>query len=111
MAEDRLPLVRAMIMARTDEERTDALERLLPLQQRDFEGIFEAMAGLPVNIRLLDPPLHEFLPAGAAEIKDLARKTGVDPVKLRARVEQHHEANPMLGHRGCRLGISHPDIT
>jgi pyruvate,orthophosphate dikinase len=69
------------------------------------------MAGLPVTIRLLDPPLHEFLPTGAAEIKDLSRKMGEDAARVRARVEQHHEANPMLGHRGCRLGISYPDIT
>ncbi|MEW5930916.1 MAG: pyruvate, phosphate dikinase [Gemmatimonadota bacterium] len=108
---DRIDAVREMILAETGAKRAIALAKLLPMQRQDFEGIFLAMDGLPVTIRLLDPPLHEFLPAGAAEIKDLGRKMGVDPVKLRARVEQHHEANPMLGHRGCRLGISHPDIT
>ncbi|HEX2093030.1 MAG TPA: pyruvate, phosphate dikinase [Longimicrobiaceae bacterium] len=108
---DRIDAVREMILAETGAQRAIALAKLLPMQRADFEGIFRAMDGLPVTIRLLDPPLHEFLPAGAAEIKDLARKLGVDPVRLRARVDQHHEANPMLGHRGCRLGISHPDIT
>jgi pyruvate,orthophosphate dikinase len=81
------------------------------MQRGDFEGIFRAMDGLPVTIRLLDPPLHEFLPHGAAEIKALARRLGVDAGRLRSRVESHHEANPMLGHRGCRLGITYPDIT
>jgi pyruvate,orthophosphate dikinase len=69
------------------------------------------MDGLPVTIRLLDPPLHEFLPTGSAEIRDLSRKLGMDPARMRMRVEQHHESNPMLGHRGCRLGITYPDIT
>ena len=108
---DRIDAVREMILAETGAKRAIAVAKLLPMQRQDFEGIFRAMDGLPVTIRLLDPPLHEFLPSGAAEIKDLARKMGVDPVKLRARVEQHHEANPMLGHRGCRLGISYPDIS
>ncbi|HEX2189305.1 MAG TPA: pyruvate, phosphate dikinase [Longimicrobiaceae bacterium] len=108
---DRIDAVREMILADTGARRAIALAKLLPMQREDFAGIFRAMDGLPVNIRLLDPPLHEFLPSGAAEIKDLARKMGLDPVKLRASVDRHHEANPMLGHRGCRLGISHPDIT
>ncbi|HEX7243218.1 MAG TPA: pyruvate, phosphate dikinase [Longimicrobiaceae bacterium] len=108
---DRIDAVREMILAESGMKRALALAKLLPMQRADFEGIFRAMDGLPVTIRLLDPPLHEFLPAGAAEIKDLARKLGADPARLRARVEQHHEANPMLGHRGCRLGISFPDIT
>ncbi|MDP9349048.1 MAG: pyruvate, phosphate dikinase, partial [Gemmatimonadota bacterium] len=108
---DRIDAVREMILAESGARRAIALARLLPMQRSDFEGIFRAMDGLPVTIRLLDPPLHEFLPAGAAEIKDLSRKLGVDPSRLRMRVEQHREANPMLGHRGCRLGISHPDIT
>lgn len=108
---DRISAVREMILADSDVQRTLALAKLLPMQRADFEGIFRAMHGLPVTIRLLDPPLHEFLPTGAAEIKDLARKLAMDPVRLRARVEQHHEANPMLGHRGCRLGIVFPDIT
>ena len=100
MAEDRLPLVRAMIMASSDEERRAALDPLLPLQQEDFEGIFEAMAGLPVTIRLLDPPLHEFLPPlEEAESPEMA-----------ARIRSLTEANPMLGTRGCRLGLLFPEI-
>jgi pyruvate,orthophosphate dikinase len=100
MAEDRLPLVRAMIMARDEEERHAALEKLLPLQQADFEGIFEAMAGLPVTIRLLDPPLHEFLPPlEEAESPEMER-----------RIRALQEANPMLGTRGCRLGLLYPEI-
>jgi pyruvate,orthophosphate dikinase len=100
MAEDRLPLVRDMILARDEEERRAALDRLLPLQQGDFEGIFEAMAGFPVTIRLLDPPLHEFLPP-------LEEATSEE---MRERIRQLHEANPMLGTRGCRLGLQYPEI-
>ena len=100
MAEDRLPHVRAMIMASNEEERRRALEELLPFQQADFEGIFEAMAGLPVTIRLLDPPLHEFLPSlDEAESAEMAR-----------RIRALREANPMLGTRGCRLGLLYPEI-
>jgi pyruvate, orthophosphate dikinase len=100
MAEDRLPLVRAMILARDEDERREALEKLLPLQQADFEGIFEAMAGLPVTIRLLDPPLHEFLPPlEEAESPEMER-----------RIRALQEANPMLGTRGCRLGLLYPEI-
>jgi pyruvate, orthophosphate dikinase len=100
MAEDRLPIVRDMILARDEEERRSALERLLPMQQGDFEGIFEAMAGLPVTIRLLDPPLHEFLPPIEEATSDA----------MRDRIRQLHEANPMLGTRGCRLGLQFPEI-
>jgi pyruvate,orthophosphate dikinase len=100
MAEERLPLVRAMIMASGEEERRDALAKLLPLQQEDFEGIFEAMAGLPVTIRLLDPPLHEFLPPAEEAESD----------EMRRRIRGLREANPMLGTRGCRLGILYPEI-
>jgi pyruvate,orthophosphate dikinase len=99
-AEDRLPVVREMIMASGEEERRSALDRLLPMQQSDFEGIFEAMAGLPVTIRLLDPPLHEFLP-------DLENATDE---RMRERIKQLREANPMLGTRGCRLGLMYPEI-
>jgi pyruvate,orthophosphate dikinase len=100
MAEDRLPIVRQMIMAGSEEERRRALERLLPVQQADFEGIFEAMAGLPVTIRLLDPPLHEFLPSlEEAETAEMAH-----------RIRALREANPMLGTRGCRLGLLYPEI-
>jgi len=100
MAEDRLPLVREMIMASDEKTRRAALEQLLPLQQSDFEGIFEAMAGLPVTIRLLDPPLHEFLPP-LDEATD---------ERMRRRIRTLQEANPMLGTRGCRLGIQYPEI-
>jgi pyruvate,orthophosphate dikinase len=100
MAENRLPRVRAMIMASGEEERREALDKLLPLQQEDFEGIFEAMAGLPVTIRLLDPPLHEFLPSlEDAESAEMAR-----------RIRSLQESNPMLGTRGCRLGLLYPEI-
>jgi pyruvate,orthophosphate dikinase len=100
MAEERLPVVRRMIMARGEEERREALAELLPLQQRDFEGIFEAMAGLPVTIRLLDPPLHEFLPPVEEAESD----------EMRRRIRSLHEANPMLGTRGCRLGLLYPEV-
>jgi pyruvate,orthophosphate dikinase len=100
MADDRLPIVREMILAREEDERRAALDRLLPMQQQDFEGIFEAMAGLPVTIRLLDPPLHEFLPA-LDEATD---------ERTRERVRQLQESNPMLGTRGCRLGLQFPEI-
>jgi pyruvate,orthophosphate dikinase len=100
MAEDRLPIVREMIMARGEEERRSALERLLPHQQADFEGIFEAMAGLPVTIRLLDPPLHEFLPP----LEEAADE------RMRERIRALQESNPMLGTRGCRLGLMWPEI-
>jgi pyruvate,orthophosphate dikinase len=100
MAEDRLPLVREMILAHSEEERRAALERLLPMQQGDFEGIFEAMAGHSVTIRLLDPPLHEFLPS----VEEAPTE------EVRRRVEQLREQNPMLGTRGCRLGLQYPEI-
>ena len=100
MGDERLPVVREMIMAREEEERRAALERLLPMQQADFEGILEAMAGLPVTIRLLDPPLHEFLPPLEEATSDA----------MRDRIRQLQEANPMLGTRGCRLGLQFPEI-
>jgi pyruvate,orthophosphate dikinase len=100
MGEDRLPVVREMILARDEDERRTVLDRLLPMQQGDFEGIFEAMAGLPVTIRLLDPPLHEFLPPLEEATSDA----------MRDRIRQLHEANPMLGTRGCRLGLQFPEI-
>jgi pyruvate,orthophosphate dikinase len=100
MAEDRLPIVRQMIMAGSEEERRRALDHLLPVQQSDFEGIFEAMAGLPVTIRLLDPPLHEFLPP----LED------AETPQMAHRIRALREANPMLGTRGCRLGLMYPEI-
>ena len=108
---DRIDAVREMIVAETVEARRAALAKIEPLQQGDFEGIFEVMDGLPVTIRTLDPPLHEFLPHGDAEIADLARKMGIEPATLKAKVESLREANPMLGFRGCRLGIIYPEIT
>jgi len=100
MGEERLPVVREMIMAREEDERRSVLDKLLPMQQSDFEGIFEAMAGLPVTIRLLDPPLHEFLPPLEEATSDA----------MRDRIRQLHESNPMLGTRGCRLGLQFPEI-
>src|SRR5678816_4127167 len=91
--------------------RRRALAKLLPIQRADFEGIFEAMNGLPVTIRLLDPPLHEFLPHGGEESKLLARTLGLSRPDLARIVESLRETNPMLGHRGCRLGITFPEIT
>jgi pyruvate, orthophosphate dikinase len=116
MAEDRQPKMRAMIMADDTQARRTALRELLPLQQADFEGLFEAMAGLPVNIRLLDPPLHEFLPNLPGLRADVERarievSDDLDELELLlARVEEVHEENPMLGTRGCRLGILYPEI-
>lgn len=118
-APERLPIVQEMIMAETEEERRKALDKLLPFQKDDFKGIFKEMAGLPVIIRTLDPPLHEFLPKREELMVEIAlmKERGEDPKKIEekekilARVEQLHEFNPMLGHRGCRLGITYPEIT
>ncbi|HEY8515386.1 MAG TPA: pyruvate, phosphate dikinase [Candidatus Binatia bacterium] len=107
---DRIDAVREMILADDTEGRRRALAKILPMQKEDFKGIFRAMAGLPVTVRLLDPPLHEFLPHTDAEIKDLSTKIGVSVEKLRNKVTSLHELNPMLGHRGCRLGITFPEI-
>ena len=108
---DRIAAMREMIVARDESGRRRALAKLLPMQRQDFEGIFDAMAGLPVTIRLLDPPLHEFLPHGGEESKLLARTLGVTRAELAHVVESLRETNPMLGHRGCRLGITYPEIT
>ncbi|MCL5959761.1 MAG: pyruvate, phosphate dikinase [Chloroflexi bacterium] len=108
---DRIDAMREMIVADTLEDRKLALDKLLPLQKSDFVGIFTAMNGFPVTIRTLDPPLHEFLPHEQHEIIDLARKMGVDPERLIAKVNSLREANPMLGFRGCRLGLVFPEIT
>ena len=106
----RISAVREMILADTEAGRRAALYKLLPEQRSDFVTIFEVMAGLPCTIRLLDPPLHEFLPHGDTEFEELAEATGVDIEKLRRRAGELHEFNPMLGHRGCRLGITYPEI-
>jgi pyruvate,orthophosphate dikinase len=108
---DRITAMREMIVAREEGGRRRALAKLLPMQRADFEGIFEAMDGLPVTIRLLDPPLHEFLPHGGEESKLLARTLDMPRADLNRIIESLRETNPMLGHRGCRLGISYPEIT
>ena len=108
---DRITAMREMIVARDEGGRRRALAKLLPMQRSDFEGIFEAMSGHPVTIRLLDPPLHEFLPHGGEESKLLARQLGLSRQALSHIVETLRESNPMLGHRGCRLGITYPEIT
>jgi pyruvate, orthophosphate dikinase len=118
-AEDRIPHMRAMIMADNEKDRRAALKKLLPMQRSDFAGLFRAMAGLPVTIRLLDPPLHEFLPKREELMVEIAVLQATKPKspKLKElktilrRVEELHEFNPMLGHRGCRLGITYPEIT
>ncbi len=108
---DRILAMREMIIASTDEERRAALAKLEPMQKQDFVGIFKAMDGFPVTIRTLDPPLHEFLPHTDEEIQNLATEIDVDPGVIKAKVAALAEANPMLGHRGCRLGITAPEIT
>ena len=108
---DRILAVREMIFANTLEDRKKALAKILPFQREDFVGIFSALDGLPVNIRLLDPPLHEFLPHTNEEKKELADSLGLDMKTIEHRGEQLHEFNPMLGHRGCRLGITFPEIS
>ncbi|MBB6478781.1 pyruvate, phosphate dikinase [Spirochaeta isovalerica] len=108
--EAKLEAFRVMIVSDTVEERKEALKEILKLQIEDFEGIFEAMDGLPVTVRLLDPPLHEFVPHTDAEINALAAKMNMDSKALKSRLEGLNEANPMLGHRGCRLGVTYPEI-
>jgi pyruvate,orthophosphate dikinase len=108
--EDRITAVRHLILADDPAERRAALGKLLPMQRRDFVGIYRAMDGLPVTIRLLDPPLHEFLPVSEAQFRKVAREMRVPVKALRDRAAQLHESNPMLGHRGCRLGITFPEI-
>ncbi len=109
-AEDRLLSVREMILAKDVEARKKALAKLLPFQKQDFIGIFKEMKGLPVTIRLLDPPLHEFLPNTPEDQERVAKQLGIDPRQLRDTVNSLHEFNPMLGHRGCRLGLTYPEI-
>lgn len=109
--EERIKAMREMILSDTKEERETAINKLLPYQKQDFKGILKAMEALPVTIRLLDPPLHEFVPHEESLISDLAKSMNKDIEKVKARIEQLKELNPMLGHRGCRLGISYPEIT
>ncbi len=108
---DRIKAMREMILAKDEEGRRKALEKLLPIQREDFEGVFEAMAGLPVTIRLLDPPLHEFVPHEPENQKEMADEMGISPEEVKQLVEDLDEFNPMLGHRGCRLGNTYPEIT
>jgi pyruvate,orthophosphate dikinase len=108
--EERRLAIQKMIVAETEAERRAALDLLLPFQRQDFIGIFEAMGGRPVTVRLVDPPLHEFVPHEEDKQRELAGSLGVDFEKIRRRVEQLHEANPMLGHRGCRLAVTYPEI-
>jgi len=112
-SDERIKSVRQMIMSSTVEQRQKALDHLFPYQRSDFEGIFRSMDGLPVTIRLLDPPLHEFLPEGNIEdiVREMASETGAAEEEVFARVEKLSEVNPMLGFRGCRLGISYPELT
>ena len=108
--EERILSVREMILSKTQEDRSRALQKLLPHQRKDFIEIFKIMQGLPVTVRLLDPPLHEFLPKSEKEISEVAYVVGTDIKEVESRIEELHEQNPMLGHRGCRLGISFPEI-
>ena len=107
---DRIPVVREMIISQTTEQREIALSKLLPLQRSDFEGIFKTMAGKPVTIRLLDPPLHEFLPTEEDDIADLAKRMNLTVDRLKETIAGLHEVNPMMGHRGCRLSVTYPEI-
>ena len=108
--EDRITPMREMIIADTETERREALAKLLPMQRADFVELFEIMAGMPVTIRLIDPPLHEFLPHEESDVEAVAKSMGIDPDRLKSRATALREFNPMLGHRGCRLLISHPEI-
>ena len=108
--EDRIPAVREMIVAKTLQQRQKALDKLLPMQRGDFEGLFKALGGLPVTIRLLDPPLHEFLPTNEDDVRALSREMGISYDSLKDTIADLHEFNPMLGHRGCRLAVTYPEI-
>ena len=108
--EDKIRIFREMIVAANEQARQKALKKLLPLQQKDFAGIFEAMDGFPVTIRLLDPPLHEFVPSEDEQINELAKIGGISSEALKSKIQSLHEANPMLGHRGVRLGITYPEV-
>ena len=109
-AEDRIAAVREMILAKNEEQRRKALDKLLPMQREDFVGIYEAMEGRPVTIRFLDPPLHEFLPTETEDMEALAKEMGLTFEDIKTTVESLHEFNPMMGHRGCRLAVSYPEI-
>ncbi|MDP2892416.1 MAG: pyruvate, phosphate dikinase, partial [Bacillota bacterium] len=108
--EDRIAAMRQMIVSKNVEQREAALAKLLPMQKEDFKGIYKVMGARPVTIRFLDPPLHEFLPTDEEDIKALAKEMGIDPAELKQTIANLHEFNPMLGHRGCRLAITYPEI-
>jgi pyruvate,orthophosphate dikinase len=108
---ERILAIREMIVAENESDRRKAVMKLLPFQRADFTGILKAMQGLPVTIRLLDPPLHEFVTLDKDQTEELARQLGITVDKLKGRIDSLHELNPMLGHRGCRLGIAYPEIT
>ena len=108
--EDRIMAMREMIVAKNEDERRAALAKLLPIQKKDFIGMYEALKGMPATIRFLDPPLHEFLPHTDDEIAELAKTMGLSFGELKSTVENLHEFNPMMGHRGCRLAVSYPEI-
>tara|TARA_B100001750_G_scaffold137993_1_gene109896 strand:- start:293 stop:1228 length:936 start_codon:yes stop_codon:yes gene_type:complete len=108
--EERILYMRKMILSKTKEDRLDSLKRLLPHQKNDFFKIFKIMNGLPVTVRLLDPPLHEFLPKTVKEVNEVAQSFNLSEADINGRINELHEQNPMLGHRGCRLGISFPEI-
>jgi pyruvate,orthophosphate dikinase len=107
---DRIPKIRKMILSKTAEAREAALEELIPFQKNDFKGIYEVMEGRPVTIRFLDPPLHEFVPTADADIEALAKEMGLTFEEVKATCESLHEFNPMMGHRGCRLAVTYPEI-
>ena len=109
-AEDRIMAVREMIVAKNEEQRRKALDKILPMQRQDFTEIYEALEGMPATIRFLDPPLHEFVPHSDEEIAELSKEMGLTFEELKATVEDLHEFNPMMGHRGCRLAVSYPEI-
>ena len=108
--EERILSVRQMILSKSKEDRNIALNKLLPHQKNDFKQIFSVMSGLPVTVRLLDPPLHEFLPKTDKDIEEVAKSLNLGIKEINDRIAELHEENPMLGHRGCRLGISFPEI-
>ena len=108
--EARIPIVRKMILSKTEEERRKYLDQLLPMQKGDFKGMYESLGGRPMTVRLLDPPLHEFLPSHEEDIRTLAGEMGVSYEDLAATVASLHEFNPMMGHRGCRLAVTYPEI-
>lgn len=107
---DRIPKIRKMILSETEEARVEALAELIPFQKEDFKGLYEVMEGRPVTIRFLDPPLHEFVPTEDKEIKQLAKDMGLTEIEVRAACDALHEFNPMMGHRGCRLSVTYPEI-